>query len=82
MVTTTLIAIAKNYMSHSAPFRTEIVARIEEQKLVDANKKLIELFRWEDKGEDCGGVGLINKRTIKSFPVFAAISLNIIFDIR
>jgi hypothetical protein len=32
------------------PFRTEIVARIEEeQKLVDANKKLIELFEEKIK---------------------------------
>jgi hypothetical protein len=35
-----------------APSRTEIVARIEEeQKLVDANKKLIELFEGKINGK-------------------------------
>jgi len=37
---------------HSAPFQTEIFARIdEEQKLVDANKKLIELFERKIKAK-------------------------------
>jgi type I restriction enzyme M protein len=35
---------------HPAPSQTEIVARIEEeQKLVEANKKLIELFEGKIK---------------------------------